>query len=89
MCSLVHVCDDQKRLGFKKPIQINQLELNPAINDKSETFRGTSNKKRVTTIKKAQQKLTNEKRDLASTHIAQLFQQFKDRQCITAPYNFE
>jgi hypothetical protein len=65
MCSLVHICDDQKRLGFVNPIQINQLELNPFINEKSDTFKGMSNKKRATTIKKAQQKLTKEKRDLA------------------------
>jgi hypothetical protein len=89
MCSLVHVCDNKKRLGFMNPTQINQLELNPVINEKSETFKGMSNKKRPAAIKKAQQKLTKEKRDLASTHIGQLLQWFKDRQCIVAPYNFE
>jgi uncharacterized protein YukE len=71
------------------PTQINQLELNPVINEKSKTFKGMSKKKRATAIKKAQQKLTKEKRDLASTHIGQLFQRFKDTQCIMAPYNFE
>jgi ribosomal protein L18E len=89
MCSLVHVCDDQKRLGFVNPMQINQLELNPVINEKSVTFKCMSNKKRAATIKKAQQKLTKEKRDLASTHIGQLMQRFKDKECIMAPYNFE
>jgi hypothetical protein len=89
MCSLVHVCNDEKRLGCMNPTQINQLELNPIINEKSETFKGMSNKKRVVGIKKAQQKLTKEKRDLASTHIGQLLQWFKDRECIIAPYNFE
>jgi hypothetical protein len=52
MCSLVHVCDDKKRLEFMNPTQINQLELNPIINEKSETFKGMSNKERATTIKK-------------------------------------
>jgi hypothetical protein len=52
MCSLVHVCDDKKRLGFINPTQINQLELNPVINEKSETFKGMSNKKRPASIKK-------------------------------------
>jgi ribosomal protein L18E len=85
----VHVCDDKKRLGFMNPTQINQLELNPVINEKSETFKGMSNKKRATTIKKAQQKLTKEKRDRESTHIGQLMQRFKDRECIMALYNFE
>ncbi len=72
MCSLMHICDDKNRLGFMNPTQINQLELNPVINEKSETFKGMSNKKRATAIKKVQQKLTKEKRDLASTHIGQL-----------------
>jgi hypothetical protein len=85
MCSLVHVCDDKNRLGFVNPTQINQLELNPFINEKTKTFKSMSNKKRVVTIKKAQQKLTKEKRDIASTHIGQLMQRFKDRECIMAP----
>jgi hypothetical protein len=54
MCSLVHVCDDKKRLGFMNPTQINQLELNPVINEKSEMFKDMSNKKRAEAIKKAQ-----------------------------------
>jgi hypothetical protein len=54
MCSLVHVCDDEKRLRFMNHTQINQLELNPVINEKSETFNGMSNEKMVAAIKKAQ-----------------------------------
>jgi hypothetical protein len=73
MCTLVHVADDKKRLGFMNPTQINQLELNPVINEKSDMFKGMSKKKRATAIKKAQENLTKEKRDLASTHIGQLF----------------
>jgi hypothetical protein len=49
MCSLVYVCDDEMRLRFMNPTQINQLELNPVINEKSETFKGMRNKKRATT----------------------------------------
>jgi hypothetical protein len=52
MCTLVHVADDEKRLGFMNSTQINQLELNPVINEKSDMFKGMSKKKRVTTIKK-------------------------------------
>jgi hypothetical protein len=85
MCSLMNVSDDQKRLGFVNPTQINQLELNPVISEKSETFKGMSNKKRATAIKKAQQKLTKEKRDLASTHIGQLMQWFEDIECSIGP----
>jgi hypothetical protein len=54
MCSLLHVSDDQKILRFVNPTQVNQLELNPVISEKSETIKGMSNKKRVTRIKKAQ-----------------------------------
>jgi hypothetical protein len=54
MCTLVYTCDEEKRLKFLSPTQINQLELNPVINEKSDTFKGKSKKKRGTTIKKAQ-----------------------------------
>jgi hypothetical protein len=56
MCTLLHVSDDQKRLGFVNPTQINQLELNTVINEKSEIFKGMSNKKRTATIKKHNKK---------------------------------
>jgi hypothetical protein len=68
MCSLIHISDDQKRLKFVNPTQVNQLELNSIINEKSEMFKGMSNKKRPTVIKSIK-KLTEEKRNLASTHI--------------------
>jgi GR25 family glycosyltransferase involved in LPS biosynthesis len=87
--SLFHVTDGQKRLGFVNPMQINQLELNPVINEKSELFKGMRNKKWDAAIKKAQQKLIKKKRDLASTNIGQLMQRFKDRECIMSPYNFD
>jgi hypothetical protein len=52
MCSLVYICDDKKRLGFMNTTQINQLELNLVIKEKSETLKATSNKKRPAAIKK-------------------------------------
>jgi hypothetical protein len=52
LCNLVYVCDDEKRLGFMNLTQINQLELKSVINEKSETFKGMSNKKRPVAIKK-------------------------------------
>jgi hypothetical protein len=85
----MHACDDKKGLGFLNPTQINQLELNPVINEKSETSKGMSNKKQSIAIRKAQEKLTEEKRNLASNHIGQLMQWFQDRECIMAPYNFK
>jgi hypothetical protein len=49
MCSLMHVRDDKNSLGFVNPTQINQLELKPVVNEKSEMFKGMSNKKWATT----------------------------------------
>jgi hypothetical protein len=59
----VHICDDKKRLTFMNPMQINQLELNPVTNEKSEKFKGMSNKKWATTIKKSTTK-TNQREDI-------------------------
>jgi hypothetical protein len=39
--------------------------------------------------KKAQQKLTKEKRYPASNDIGQIMQWFEDRECIMSLYNFE
>jgi hypothetical protein len=69
MCNLMHVSDDQKRLGFVNPTQINQLELNLVINDISEMFNGMSNKKHVTAIKKSTTKThQREKRSCVNPH---------------------
>jgi hypothetical protein len=52
MCTLLHICDNKKRLRFTNPTQINQLELNPIMNEKNEMFKGMSKKKRAIAIKK-------------------------------------
>jgi hypothetical protein len=39
----MHICDDKKRFEFVNPTQINQLELNLVINEKSEMFKVMSN----------------------------------------------
>jgi hypothetical protein len=44
MCSLLHTSDD-KRLSYVNPTQVNQLELNTVINERSEMFKGMSYKK--------------------------------------------
>jgi hypothetical protein len=33
MCSLIHTSDESKRLGYVNPNLINQMELNPQINE--------------------------------------------------------
>jgi hypothetical protein len=50
------------------PIQINQLELNPVINEKSEMFKGMSNKKSATTIKSTTKTDQREKRPCINPH---------------------
>jgi hypothetical protein len=52
MCSLMHISEEQKRLGFLNPTQTNQLELNIVVNEKSEMFKRLSNKKLAAAIKK-------------------------------------
>jgi hypothetical protein len=64
MCGLVHVCDDEKRLMFINPTQINQLELNSVINKKSEIFMGMSNKKWTTSIKKSTTKTDQREKEI-------------------------
>jgi hypothetical protein len=70
MCSLVHICDDEKRLGFMNPTQINQLELNPVINKKNETFNGMSNNKRLAAIKSTIKTDQREKRSCIYPHMS-------------------
>jgi hypothetical protein len=45
MCGLLQTSDSQKGLGYVNPTQVNQLELNSIINEKSEMFNDLSNKK--------------------------------------------
>jgi hypothetical protein len=64
----MHTADDKKRLEFVNPTQINQLELNPVKNKKSETFKGVSNKKWATTIKNTTKTDQREKRSCINPH---------------------
>jgi hypothetical protein len=75
----------EKETRVCEPHRNKPIRIEPIINEKSETFKSIRNKKRTTAIKKAQQKLTREKRDLASTHIGRLMQRFQDRECIMSP----
>jgi hypothetical protein len=51
MCTLLHMADNEKRLRFMNPTQINQLELNRVINEKCGMFKGMSKRKRAMAIK--------------------------------------
>jgi hypothetical protein len=50
------------------PTQINQLELNPVINEESETFKGMSKKKRAAAIKNTTSTNQREKRSCINPH---------------------
>jgi hypothetical protein len=39
MCSLNHTSDTKKGLGYANPDLINQLQLNPQINENSEKYK--------------------------------------------------
>jgi hypothetical protein len=88
MCTLLHTCDKTKRLGFMNPTQINQLELDPVINEKSETFKGMSKKKRATAIKSITKTDQREKRSCINPHRSTI-PAVRRQTMYHGPYNFE
>jgi hypothetical protein len=56
MCILNYTSDDQNRLGYVNRTLINQLTLNPQLNENSETYKAMSKKKRATAQKKSQKR---------------------------------
>jgi hypothetical protein len=85
MCSLNYTSDIEKRLGYTNPNFINQLQLNPQINENSEKDK-TMIKKNLGNVKR---QLTNEKRSIASTYLGQVMLRFQDKECIMATYKFK
>jgi hypothetical protein len=57
MCSLIHTSDESKRHGYVNPNPINQIELNPQINENNPMFKNMRPKSKIAVKKK----LTNEK----------------------------
>jgi hypothetical protein len=57
MCILNHTTDQRKRLGCANPNLINQVELNPQINENNPMYKKLMPKSKIT----AKKKLTNEK----------------------------
>jgi hypothetical protein len=84
MCSLNHTSDTKKGLGYANPDLINQLQLNPQINENSEKYKNMRGETKINA-----KKLTVEKRSLASTYLGQIMLRFQDKDCIMAPYNFK
>jgi hypothetical protein len=65
MCSLIHTSDKSKRLGYVNPNLINQLELNPQINENNPKYKNMRPKSKIA----AKKKLTNDKTVVAATYI--------------------
>jgi hypothetical protein len=47
MCSLIHTSDKSKRLGYVYPNLINQIELNPQINENNLKYKNMRLKSKI------------------------------------------
>jgi hypothetical protein len=63
--------------------------MQPSQKGEEGHVKGDEEKEKGHNNKKSTTKSDQRERDLASTHIGQLFQWFEDRQYIMPPYNFE
>jgi hypothetical protein len=55
MCSLIHTFDKSKRLGYVNPNLINQIELNPQINENNPNYKNMRPKSKIAMKKKTHQ----------------------------------
>ena len=47
MCNLIHTSDKSKRLGYMKPNLINEIELNPQINENNTKYKNMRPKSKI------------------------------------------
>jgi hypothetical protein len=66
------------------PNHINQIQLNPQINENSQKYKNMKAKSKITG-----KKLTTENRTVISTYLGQTILRFQHKACIMAPYNFK
>jgi hypothetical protein len=85
MCSLIHTSDKSMRLGYVNPNHINQIELNPQINENNPKYKNTRPKSKIAVKKK----LTIDKRVVAATYIGRTMLWWQHKACIMTPYNFK
>jgi hypothetical protein len=52
MCSLIHMSNKSKRRGYVNPNLINQIELNPQINENNPKYKNMRLKSKITVKKK-------------------------------------
>jgi hypothetical protein len=67
------------------PNLVNQLQLDPQINENSEKYKNMTVKSKL----KAKRQLANEKRSLASTYFGQIMLQFEVKDYIMTSYSFK
>jgi hypothetical protein len=67
------------------PNIINQIELNPQINENNPKYKNMRPKSKIAVKKK----LTNDKRVAATTYLGGTMLRWKHKACIMAPYNFK
>jgi hypothetical protein len=84
MCSLIHTSDESKRLEYVNQNLINQIELNPQINENNPNYKNMRLKSEIIA-----KKLTNDKRVVAATYIGRVMLRWQHKACIMAPYNFK
>jgi hypothetical protein len=68
MCSLNHTTDQKKRLGYANPNLINQIQLNPQINENNPKYKNMKVKSKIAVKKK----LTTENRTIVSTYLGRI-----------------
>jgi hypothetical protein len=67
------------------PNLINQIELNPQINENNLKYKNMRPKSKIVEKKK----LTSDKRVVAATYIGRTMLRWQHKACIMAPYNFK
>jgi hypothetical protein len=84
MCSFNHTTIKKERPGYANPNIINQIQLNPQINENSQKYKNMKAKSKIT-----EKRLTTENRTIVLTYLGRTMLQFQHKACIMAPYNFK
>jgi hypothetical protein len=83
-CSLNHTTNQKRDLGMH-PNHINQIQLNPQINENNQKYKNMKAKSKIIMKKR----LTIENKTIVSTYLGRTMLQFQHKACIMAPYNFK
>jgi hypothetical protein len=67
------------------PNLINQIQLNPQINENNPKYKNMKVKSKIA----AKKRLTTKNRIVVSTYLGHIMLRFQNKACILAPYNFK